>query len=78
MRKMYLLVALLILSSNAAAAGKTKLDRLLSADMIGLQRAYFEKIAGVAKRISDKRRQYDIGGCLISIVEDNNKTILSI
>jgi hypothetical protein len=78
MKRMYLLVALLIVSGNVAAAGKTKLDRLLSADMIGLQRAYFEKIAGVAKRISDKRRQYDIGGCLISIVEDNNKTISSI
>jgi hypothetical protein len=78
MKKMYLLALLLILSSTATAAGKTKLDRLLSADMIGLQRAYFEKIAGVAKRISDKRRQYDIGGCLINIVEDTNKTILSI
>ena len=78
MKKIYLLAALLILSGNVAAAGKTKLDRLLSADMLGLQRAYFEKIAGVAKRISDKRRQYDIGGCLISIVEDKNKSILSI
>ena len=78
MKKMYLLALLLVLSSTAAAAGKTKLDRLLSADMIGLQRAYFEKIAGVAKRVSDKRRQYDIRGCLINIVEDTNKTILSI
>ena len=73
-----LVVVLLLLSGHAAAAGKTKLDRLLSADMIGLQRAYFEKIAGVAKRISDKHRQYEVGGCLITMVEDNNKSILSI
>jgi hypothetical protein len=78
MKKIYLVLVFLIVSTHAAAAGKTKLDRLISADMIGLQRAYFEKIAGVAKRVSDRRRQYDIRGCLVTIVEDKDKTILSI
>ena len=78
MKRLYLLAVLLIFSVHATGAGKTKLDRLVSADMIGLQRAYFEKIAGVAKRVSDNRRQYDISGCLVSIVEDKDRTILSI
>lgn len=78
MRRLYLLVVFLIFSVHANGAGKTKLDRLVSADMIGLQRAYFEKIAGVAKRVSDRRRQYDIGGCLVNLVEDKDRTILSI
>ena len=76
MKKLYLLALLLIVSNLASAAGKTKLDRLVSADMIGLQRAYFEKIAGVAKRVSDKHRQYDVGGCLVNILEDKDKTIV--
>ena len=76
MKKLYLLALLMILSNLASAAGKTKLDRLVSADMIGLQRAYFEKIAGVAKRVSDKRRQYNIGGCLVNILEDKYKAII--
>lgn len=78
MKPACLLAALLCCVGTATAAGKTTLNRLMSADMIGLQRAYFEKIAGPAKRISDSYRQYDIRGCLVSIVEDNNKSIVSI
>lgn len=78
MKTLYLSIVLLIFSVHATGAGKTKLDRLVSADMIGLQRAYFEKIAGVAKRVDDRHRQYDISGCLVNIVEDKDRTILSI
>lgn len=78
MKTLYLSIVLLIFSVHATGAGKTKLDRLVSADMIGLQRAYFEKIAGVAQRVDDRRRQYDVGGCLINLVEDKDRTILSI
>lgn len=78
MKRLFLSVVFLIFSVHATGAGKTKLARLVSADMIGLQRAHFEKIAGVAKRVDDRRRQYDVGGCLINLVEDKDRTILSI
>jgi hypothetical protein len=74
-----ILFALLVISSvNAGAAGQAKLNRLLSAEMLGVQRAYFEQISGVAKRVMDTYRQYDIGGCFVGIVEDKQQSILSI
>lgn len=78
MHKALFFVLVAAISINTAAAGKTKLDRLINADMLGTQRAYFEKIAGVAKRVHGQYRQYDIGGCLVGVTEDKTQAISSI
>ena len=78
MRKVWLFAALVICSLDSIAAGKTKLDRLLTAEMLGVQRDYFEQISGIAKRVSGNYREYDIGGCIVSITEDKQRSISSI
>ena len=78
MQKTGLLVLVVALSMSVEAAAKSKLDRLMNADMLGTQRAYLEKIAGVAKRVNGAYRQYDIGGCLVGVTEDKTQTISSI
>jgi len=78
MHKCMILIAVVLSIVSGPSAARSKLDRLISADMLGVQRAYFEKKAGIAKRVSGKERQYDVGGCLINIVEDSNQSIVSI
>lgn len=68
----------LLASFSVHAAEKTKLDRLLSADMLSAQRAYFESIAGVAKYVQGKTRKYDVDGCMVGIKENKDYEIISI
>lgn len=72
----FISVALSLVSGPSTA--RSKLDRLISADMLGVHRAYFEKKAGIAKRVSGKERQYDVDGCLINVIEDTTQSIISI
>lgn len=43
MQKTRFFVLVTAISINATTTGKTKLDRLMNADMLGSQRAYFEE-----------------------------------
>lgn len=78
MHKSRILIAVALTLMSGPGAAKSKLDRLFSAHMLGAQRTYFEKTAGISKRVSGKDRQYDIGGCLINVVEDTTQSIISI
>ncbi len=50
----------------------------MTAEMIGVQRSYFEQISGLAKRVNGNYREYDVGGCVVSISEDKKQAISSI
>ena len=50
----------------------------MNQEMIGVQRAYFEKITGTPKYVDRNYRSYDLDGCKISIKESKSKSIESI
>jgi len=73
-----LFIVLFSMPFMALASTKDRLDKLMHHDMLGVQRAYFETIAGVAKRVNKNKRNYDINGCQIWITEDKDLNVTSI
>jgi hypothetical protein len=56
-----------------------KLNAIMSIQTIGVQKDYFDKTYGPAKRVLyDSTRQYEIGECRINIKYDSNNAIKSI
>jgi hypothetical protein len=62
----------------AHSAGNTRLDRIMTREMIGVQRSYFEKFTGTAKYANGDYRGYDLNGCEVWIKESKDKSITSI
>jgi hypothetical protein len=55
-----------------------QLEKIMRAETIGIQREYFEKNYGPAKRIFDKIRNYEIGACSVNIEYDKDNSIISV
>lgn len=65
-----------ISSTNDISA--QQLEKIMRAETIGIQREYFEKNYGPAKRIFDKIRNYEIGACSVNIEYDKDNSIISV
>ena len=76
MKIIYLLATTLIFSSSAYGAENNKIKKIMNQEMIGVQRAYFEKITGVPKYVDRNYRSYDLDGCKISVKESKSKSIV--
>ena len=63
---------------NELATVRKSLDNVMSPDTINIQRAFFEKTYGPAKRILGDVIEYEIGKCLIRIEYDKNNSITSV
>jgi hypothetical protein len=66
------------ISTNESATVRKSLDNIISPDTIDIQRAFFEKTYGPAKRILGDITEYEIGKCLIKIEYDKNNSITSV
>jgi hypothetical protein len=64
--------------SSANDIGTQQLEKIMRADTIGIQREFFEKNYGPAKRVFDKIRNYEIGVCSVNIEYDKTNAIVSV
>jgi len=55
-----------------------QLEQIMSSDTIGIQREYFEKKYGPAKRSFGNIWRYEIGACLVNIEYDQKNSINSV
>jgi hypothetical protein len=54
------------------------LEKVMTVEALGMQKEYFEKTYGPAKRLIGNGRQYDIGLCNVIIIYDKNDSIESV
>ncbi|MBU3638752.1 hypothetical protein [Polynucleobacter sp. AP-RePozz3-80-G7] len=80
MRYLKLILILLILNACSSANEiSSKLNTIMSPNTIGIQKEFFEKTYGPAKRVLfDMTNQYEIGKCKINIQFDQKNSISSI
>ena len=72
-----IILASLGLSSCSINSPQDKLNKIFQLDTLGQQVQYFETQYGVAKRVQDIQREYDINGCIVNIYEDKNHAVQS-
>lgn len=76
--KIILAILASTISLSAFGAGNMKLNKIMSLEMIGVQRSFFERIAGTARYVDGALRTYEVGGCSVSISENPDRSVKSI
>lgn len=66
------------IQKTESATVQKSLDNVMSSDTINIQRAFFEKTYGPAKRSLGEISEYEVGKCLIKIEYDKNNSIKSV
>lgn len=69
---------LFILSFGSGIINAQDLNKLFNREMFSVDRAYFEKFAGVPKYVNDRSYSYSIKNCLISIATDDKNRVIRI
>jgi hypothetical protein len=66
------------LPKTESARVQQQLEKIMSTETIGIQRAFFEKAYGPAKRSLGNVLNYEVGTCSVNIVYDKDNSIISV
>ena len=75
MRKIKIFI-LFILTFGSGIINAQDLNKLFNREMFSVDRAYFEKFAGVPKYVDDRSYSYNVKNCLISIATNDKNQVV--